>query len=442
MKVGIGWRLLVAGTLAVFGLIVVTVFGFVLATPGIFAISLLLILLGIYAVWLVFTGTQKRLVIGWLLLIASSSVLVYTMWRLKQNDDFFVIRIIILSIVYSVLVSILRSQYWRQKRQQALKQKCASSFRRPVLIINPKSGNGRALRANIPNKAERLGIKVIITKKNDNIEGLAQQAVADGADVLGVSGGDGTLGAVAKVAIENKLPLAVLPGGTRCHFARDVGLEPKKIADALESFAGVERKIDVGSINGRIFLNNASFGLYADVVDNSEYRDHKLRTIRAVLRDILSGVKPYYQLFFTDNNKKKHRKAVQILVGVNAYDTMNALELGRRHRMNEGILQVTALSQLNDELIAKMMKTAVFSRDFEGEKLQQWKTKHFQVSSQDSKLMVGVDGEREKYDTPVTIDILPGALRLMVPPEGIRQRPARAFSPKVLKQLWRTLFTH
>src|SRR5690606_33418510 len=104
---------------------------------------------------------------------------------------------------------------------------------------------------------------------------LARQAIQDGADVLGISGGDGSIGAVAKVAMEYDVPLVVLPGGTRCHFARDLGLDPRYLVDGLDGFKGVERRIDVGDINGRVFLNNISLGAYADIVDHKEYREQK-----------------------------------------------------------------------------------------------------------------------------------------------------------------------
>ncbi len=253
MKVSLGWRIIIATTLGVFGLIVLTTLELVLSSPGILALMLLAILVSCYAVWLVFTGTQKRLFFGWLLLVVSGVAIIGSLHYFRLvNDNHLFLRVIALAITYCLLVGFLRREYWRQKRKRAAAHIDSSTFQNAVLIINPKSGNGRAIKAGIPEKAKKLGITAIVTKKNDNIEQLAEQAVADGADALGVSGGDGTLGAVAKVAIKKNMPLVVLPGGTRCHFARDVGLDPKQIHDALECFRGVECRVDVGSLNGRI----------------------------------------------------------------------------------------------------------------------------------------------------------------------------------------------
>lgn len=445
MKISVGWRLLIATALGVFGLIVLTVIDLAFSSPGIFAIILLTLALSCYAVWLIFTGTKARLLTGWGILVLSSSAFIISVHYFRlENNNFHLLRIIGLTMVYAILVGILRHEYWRQKREQAILTTQTAKFSNAVLIINPKSGNGRAIKANIPRQAQQMGIKVIVTKKSDNIEQLARDAVTGGADVLGVSGGDGTLGAVAKVAIEHNLPLVVLPGGTRCHFARDAGFKPEKISDALVSFRGVERRVDVGSINGRIFLNNVSFGLYADIVDNPEYRDNKIRTTRGVLQNLLNGTKEYYPLSFVDTSNKKHKHATQILVGVNEYETANVFELGRRNQMDKGVLQITAVTKLTDQLIRQMVDTVIINKSFADNNtgnVYQWTAKNFKVDSPSQKLVVGVDGEREEYTNPVLIKILPKALRLMVPPEGPRQRQSGIFSPKLLKKLWKELLS-
>lgn len=444
MKISLGWRFVIAAALATLGLIVISTVE--LAFTSFFTLILLVVALGLgaFGAWLIFTGTNKRLAVGWTLLAVSSVATVGFFYELTTNlSDPLLLRIVVLFLLYSFLVGILRREYWRQKRLNA-QGKSTKTLPSAVLIINPKSGDGRAIKAKIPQKASKLGITTIITKKGDSIEGLARKAVSDGAKILGVSGGDGTLGAVAKVAIEENLPLVVLPGGTRCHFARDVGFDPKEIGDALASFYGIERRVDVGSINGRIFLNNASFGLYADVVDKPDYRNHKVRTTREVLRSLLNGDTPYYALSFTDDKQKKHRHAAQILVGVNAYETVNIFEFGRRRAMNQGILQITAVTKLTDELIGQMMGTIVLNQSFEDSNtghVEQWEAAKFSVNSKSKQLVIGVDGEREEYTTPVTIKILPKALRLMVPPEGMRKRPDNPLSPKTLKRLWHALIT-
>lgn len=445
MKLSLAWRFVVVAAIATLGLIVISIAELALTSLVILILLILALASGAFGAWLIFTGTNMRLVVGWIFLTLSAVAVVGFLYQLTSNlNDPLLVRIIVLLLLYTFLVGVLRREYWRQKRLTA-QAKSPKKLPSAVLIINPKSGGGRAIKANIPQKAKKLEITTIITQKGDSIEELARQAVTDGAKILGVSGGDGTLGAVAKVAIEEDLPLVVLPGGTRCHFARDVGFDPKDISDALVSFHGVERRVDVGSINGRIFLNNASFGLYADVVDKPEYRNHKVRTTREVLRSLLNGDTPYYPLDFSDDKRKKHQHAAQILVGVNAYETVNIFELGRRHEMDRGVLQITAVMKLTDELIGQMMGTIVLNQSFEDSNtghVEQWEATKFSVNSKNKKLVVGVDGEREEYATPVKLEILPKALRLMVPPEGMRKRPDNPLSPKTLKRLWRAFIAH
>jgi hypothetical protein len=237
MKISLGWRFVIAAALATLGLIVISTVE--LAFTSFFTLILLVVALGLgaFGAWLIFTGTNKRLAVGWTLLAVSSVATVGFFYELTTNlSDPLLLRIVVLFLLYSFLVGILRREYWRQKRLNA-QGKSTKTLPSAVLIINPKSGDGRAIKAKIPQKASKLGITTIITKKGDSIEGLARKAVSDGAKILGVSGGDGTLGAVAKVAIEENLPLVVLPGGTRCHFARDVGFDPKEIGRCPRQFS-------------------------------------------------------------------------------------------------------------------------------------------------------------------------------------------------------------
>ncbi|MGW7311264.1 diacylglycerol/lipid kinase family protein [Streptomyces sp. NPDC054835] len=106
----------------------------------------------------------------------------------------------------------------------------AARPRRPVLLMNPKSGGGKVERFGLIELAERLGARVVLLETSDSgeqadVEALARRAVANGADLLGVAGGDGTQALVAAVAAEHDLPFLVISAGTRNHFAMDLGLD-------------------------------------------------------------------------------------------------------------------------------------------------------------------------------------------------------------------------
>src|SRR5215217_6226423 len=163
---------------------------------------------------------------------------------------------------------------------------------RPYLIMNPRSGGGKVTRFGLKDKAEALGATVALLEGPGPVDvgELARTAVANGADLLGVAGGDGTQALVAGIAAEHDIPLLVISAGTRNHFALDLGLDredPSRCLDALGD--GVELRIDLGFIAGRPFVNNASFGAYAAVVQSPAYRADKRRTTTEMLPGLLAG---------------------------------------------------------------------------------------------------------------------------------------------------------
>jgi diacylglycerol kinase family enzyme len=365
-------------------------------------------------------------------------VLLIRFWnQIRQTRAF--IGLLLVALSYLALVGLLRRAYWKNRREKGGLLQPTGDFKNPFLIINPKSGDGRATKAHIGALAQRNGITTLVMGKGDDVESLARLAVAKGADVLGISGGDGSIGAVVKVALEYDLPVVVLPGGTRCHFARDLGLDPRRIVDSLSGFKGVERRIDVGQIGDRTFLNNVSFGLYAAIVDQPDYRDNKLSVSRREIAALVNGGQKPYSLQFLHGDEL-YSEAAQIVVAVNQYQTFNLLELGRRDRLDGGILQVTAITKLNDAIVRRLARTMVLDRG-RGQHVPayfyQWTAPSFDLSSQYGSLVVGVDGEREEFDVPITVKVLAGALRVFVPAEGVRGRPQSAFGPAMLKNMWR-----
>ena len=170
----------------------------------------------------------------------------------------------------------------------------APAWRHPFLVMNPRSGGGKVVKFELQRKAEELGAEVALLEGPGqvDVDALARDAVGRGADLLGVAGGDGTQALVAGIAAEHNLPFLVISAGTRNHFALDLGLDredPTGCLDALRD--GVELHVDLGKINGRTFVNNSSFGVYAEVVQSPEYRDDKTGTVLQMLPDLIKGDK-------------------------------------------------------------------------------------------------------------------------------------------------------
>src|SRR5829696_6853516 len=209
--------------------------------------------------------------------------------------------------------------------------------------MNPRSGGGKVARFHLQERAEALGAEVVLLDKpHTDVQQLARDALAAGADLLGVAGGDGTQALVAQVAADNDVPFVVISAGTRNHFALDLGLDredPARCLDALRN--GVEARIDLGDINGRPFVNNASFGAYAEIVDNPAYRDDKRGTTLNTLPDLLSGRRGARLVGNADGLVIDAPQA--LLVSNNPYEATDLAGMGRRARLDRGLLGVIAV---------------------------------------------------------------------------------------------------
>ena len=117
---------------------------------------------------------------------------------------------------------------------------------------------------------------------------LAEQAIGSGDDVIGMAGGDGSQALVAGLASRHGIPMVVIPAGTRNHFALDIGLDRMDVVGALDAYTHtLERRVDLAMVEDRVFVNNASMGIYARIVQSPGYRDAKIQTTAAMLPEML-----------------------------------------------------------------------------------------------------------------------------------------------------------
>jgi hypothetical protein len=233
---------------------------------------------------------------------------------------------------------------WAALRREAIPERLrehpAPPPRRPFLIMYPRSGGGKVVRFGLKEKAEALGATVVVLEGPGPVDvaALARQAVADGADLLGVAGGDGTQALVAGIAAEHDVPLLVISAGTRNHFAQDLGLDREDPAHCLDALVdGVELHVDLGFIGERPFVNNASFGAYAQVVQSPAYRDDKAGTILELLPGLLIGHRGPRLVARAGKMTVEGPQAV--LVSNNVYGMGDLAGLGRRARL--GLFAVT-----------------------------------------------------------------------------------------------------
>jgi diacylglycerol kinase family enzyme len=257
------------------------------------------------------------------------------------------------------------------------------------LLVNPRSGDSRPSADELAAEAKRRGIRVHVIREGDDAAELARSADAT---ALGMAGGDGSLAPIAAVAIERGLPFVCVPLGTRNHFARDLGLDRDDPVRALAAFDGAERPVDVGRVDGRVFLNNLSLGLYARLV-------HRRKAGRR--GEALAGAKALWLV-------ARHPRALRVtidgepvttrlvLVASNAYE-LSLFSLGERASLTDGLLHLyTVRSWLPRE----------------------WKERsspRFTIDATERRLAGALDGEPIVLEPPIHCEIAPRALRVLVP---------------------------
>ncbi len=298
---------------------------------------------------------------------------------------------------------------WRMPERPA-----QPSAARPYLIMNPKSGGGKVGRFDLKRKAEKLGAEVFLMSGPEAVDvaQVAREAVAEGADLLGVAGGDGTQALVAGVAAEHGIPFMVITAGTRNHFALDLGLDrddPSACLDALSD--AVELRVDLGLIGGQTFVNNASFGAYAEVVKTPAYRGDKLATTLDLLPDLLGGQRGARLAAQADGTQITGPQA--LLVANNPYGGGDLAGLSRRARLDRGVLGVVSVT------VGSARQAAGLLRGAHATGLSALTAKKIDITADAPQIPVGIDGEAVSLPTPVHCTIRPGALRVWVP----RNRP-------------------
>ena len=245
-----------------------------------------------------------------------------------------------------------------------------------------------------------------------------------------MAGGDGSQAIVAAVAAELGLPYACVPAGTRNHFALDLGVDRDDVVGALDAFVdGGERRVDLAEVNGRVFVNNVSLGLYAEAVQHAGYRDAKIRTLLDTVPDVLGPSGNKLDMRWRGPGGNEHRGGAAVLVSNNRYRLGRAVGSGTRPRIDDGLLGITVVGT-----IAWRTRKAARSsaRGASGPRPPSRSTPSEPIAA-------GIDGEALVLDAPLQFRIRPesptGAHR---PPaswrlalghgsRGIRARPCRSW---------------
>jgi diacylglycerol kinase family enzyme len=301
---------------------------------------------------------------------------------------------------------------------------------RPVLLMNPKSGGGKVERFGLVSEARRRGIEPVVLQPGDDLLALAERAAAAGADVLGMAGGDGSQALVASVAARHDLGFVCVPAGTRNHLAMDLGLDREDVAGALDAFGqAVERRIDLGLVGQRVFVNNATAGLYAKIVQSPAYREDKIGTALELLPSMLGPDAVPFDLRFVGPDGTEHASAHLVLVSNDRYELGSGEGFGSRRRIDAGNLGIVAATFRTSGEIARLLESEAAGRSWRPPGWVEWAGTSFSLHS-GQPVEIGVDGEALVLDPPIEFRTLPGALRVRIPLGAPGYSPAAAAPTK------------
>jgi diacylglycerol kinase family enzyme len=294
---------------------------------------------------------------------------------------------------------------------------------KPVtVIVNGGAGHGHddQTAADLRKKLHDAGLdaELVLAKDGEEMIAAAKRALKGGARLVAAGGGDGTINAVAGVMVGSGVQFGVLPLGTLNHFAKDLGV-PLDLDEAVRNLAdGVPRQVDVGEVNGRIFLNNSSLGLYPDIVRDREKQQRRLGRGKwpAAMWATLAALRryPFLSMRLTVKGETLARRTPFVFIGNNRY-TMQGLSIGERDCLDDGLLSLyvaqkpTRLGLLRFAIDALRGKLGS-ERDFDV-----LEAADFEIETHRHRLHVATDGEVTVMNPPLRYRVRPGALTVLVP---------------------------
>jgi diacylglycerol kinase family enzyme/membrane-associated phospholipid phosphatase len=282
-----------------------------------------------------------------------------------------------------------------------------------VLIVNPKSGDGRSAAIDLIGAAQKQGLETVIVEPGDDLASLAGSLAGRGCDHLMMAGGDGSLAIVAEVAMARDVSFSCVPVGTRNHFAMDLGLDRSDPLQSLDAaFDGVERLIDVGIVAGQVFLNNVSFGVYARAIADPEYRSHRARSMADAAVGTARHLETQMTIALPDDRVVAEIEV--LLISNNPYRFIGPPDFARRPALDAGTLGII----IADRRTRLNRGPGAFTR---------WETETLTVHSDPASIQVGVDGELRTFQAPIEVTVAPSSLRVLIP----RQTQSRGFKESI-----------
>jgi YegS/Rv2252/BmrU family lipid kinase len=294
-------------------------------------------------------------------------------------------------------------------------------MRRISIVANTASGRG--LGAEAYTELRRLfaskGIEAdILTAEDGNgVEARVREALRSRPEVVVAAGGDGTVSAVAALLRGTGVALGVLPTGTLNHFARDLGI-PVDLEGAVAAIVdGEPVDVDVGEVNGRTFVNNASLGLYPQIVRHRKRRQelygHGKYWAMLGATFIVLGRNPFLRLKLQLDQRVERFRTPFVFIGNNDY-VMEGFHMGKRSSLRDGQLSVYTTRRRGSMPLVRLALRALFGRLRQADDFSMEQARRVRVESSRSRLLVATDGEVTAMQTPLEFRVVPGALRVLL----------------------------
>ena len=290
------------------------------------------------------------------------------------------------------------------------------------VIINAGAGNPHvAKRADALTKQFRAGgitVDVRLASSGDELETLMRAAANEHPPLLIAAGGDGTISTAAGLLAGTQTVLGVLPFGTLNHFAKDLHIPLELEAAVANIIAGNAIEVDVGEVNGRVFINNSSLGLYPDIVRDRKRQETRLGRgkWRSLVWASLAAFRrfPFLNVSIEVDGAKRVYATPLVFVGNNEYG-MEEFKIGKRDRIDRGQLSVYIVKRGDRAGLVRLAIQALVGRLRQARDFEALSTTGVVIETRHARILVATDGEAEPMETPLHYRTRPRSLRVLVP---------------------------
>ncbi|MGO9333890.1 MAG: diacylglycerol/lipid kinase family protein [Acidimicrobiales bacterium] len=367
--------------------------------------------------WWAITKRAPRRGLGIIAMVVGAAVLVTALLVAGSEDWESFVRALICLALLAIAVLAARAAFAASLRSTAAgRVHRVTPPSHPVLLCNPWSGGGKVEKFGLVELASSLGVETVMLDRGLDLAELARDAIARGADCLGMAGGDGSQALVASIAVEHDLPFVCVSAGTRNHFALDLGLDRRDPRHSVYAFRdAIERRVDYATVNDRFFVNNVSLGVYATIVQQEGYREAKAETTKQLLPELLGDAQEPFDLQFETPDGTEVEGSFLAMVSNNPYVLAASPSTSQRLRLDTGQLGVFAVTAATGAQAAEVITLALAGQGSRSGHAFEFICETFEIRSRSGTAYAGVDGEALELETPMVFRAHPQGLRMLVP---------------------------